>query len=136
MMDADAEKTRDDAGAMEGTTRIVDDDDARASAVARAKHAGNHANGARRDDAARAREENPVGDVSARAEVEATLGRAPRSVDALENFFERHVRVSETSRATEETRDDGNCASEDIGCLLYTSPSPRDKRQSRMPSSA
>ena len=40
MMDADAEKTRDDAGAMEGTTRIVDDDDARASAVARAKHAG------------------------------------------------------------------------------------------------
>ena len=25
---------------------------------------------------------------------------------------------------------------EDAGCLLYTSPSPRDKRQSRMPSSA
>ena len=25
---------------------------------------------------------------------------------------------------------------EDTGCLLYTSPSPRDKRQSRMPSSA
>ena len=25
---------------------------------------------------------------------------------------------------------------EDIACLLYTSPSPRDKRQSRMPSSA
>ena len=24
----------------------------------------------------------------------------------------------------------------EIGCLLYTSPSPRDKRQSRMPSSA
>ena len=23
-----------------------------------------------------------------------------------------------------------------LGCLLYTSPSPRDKRQSRMPSSA
>ena len=23
-----------------------------------------------------------------------------------------------------------------VGCLLYTSPSPRDKRQSRMPSSA
>ena len=28
---------------------------------------------------------------------------------------------------------DGGCRS---GCLLYTSPSPRDKRQSRMPSSA
>ena len=27
-------------------------------------------------------------------------------------------------------------ASEDKDCLLYTSPSPRDKRQSRMPSSA
>ena len=27
------------------------------------------------------------------------------------------------------------CAGQDI-CLLYTSPSPRDKRQSRMPSSA
>ena len=25
---------------------------------------------------------------------------------------------------------------DDVGCLLYTSPSPRDKRQSRMPSSA
>ena len=25
---------------------------------------------------------------------------------------------------------------EALGCLLYTSPSPRDKRQSRMPSSA
>ena len=25
---------------------------------------------------------------------------------------------------------------EGVGCLLYTSPSPRDKRQSRMPSSA
>ena len=25
---------------------------------------------------------------------------------------------------------------ESLGCLLYTSPSPRDKRQSRMPSSA
>ena len=27
-------------------------------------------------------------------------------------------------------------ATETIDCLLYTSPSPRDKRQSRMPSSA
>ena len=28
------------------------------------------------------------------------------------------------------------CLTEDKSCLLYTSPSPRDKRQSRMPSSA
>ena len=27
-------------------------------------------------------------------------------------------------------------AEQNISCLLYTSPSPRDKRQSRMPSSA
>ena len=31
--------------------------------------------------------------------------------------------------------DDGDDHDGD-GCLLYTSPSPRDKRQSRMPSSA
>ena len=30
----------------------------------------------------------------------------------------------------------GNNDSPDSNCLLYTSPSPRDKRQSRMPSSA
>ena len=28
------------------------------------------------------------------------------------------------------------CYDMSYGCLLYTSPSPRDKRQSRMPSSA
>ena len=30
----------------------------------------------------------------------------------------------------------GLIMSKDMTCLLYTSPSPRDKRQSRMPSSA
>ena len=30
----------------------------------------------------------------------------------------------------------GNCRKWSRDCLLYTSPSPRDKRQSRMPSSA
>ena len=30
----------------------------------------------------------------------------------------------------------GNTAGDILVCLLYTSPSPRDKRQSRMPSSA
>ena len=32
--------------------------------------------------------------------------------------------------------DQGHIFSVVMGCLLYTSPSPRDKRQSRMPSSA
>ena len=31
---------------------------------------------------------------------------------------------------------EGPCGVEGYDCLLYTSPSPRDKRQSRMPSSA
>ena len=30
----------------------------------------------------------------------------------------------------------GYCHSTPIGCLLYTSPSPRDRQKSRMPSSA
>ena len=34
-----------------------------------------------------------------------------------------------------ETNTPAECA-ENMDCLLYTSPSPRDKRQSRMPSSA
>ena len=38
----------------------------------------------------------------------------------------------------EESRQEaiGRMVAEAMGCLLYTSPSPRDKRQSRMPSSA
>ena len=42
--------------------------------------------------------------------------------------------------ACNERGSDGNASTNDrrqyIFCLLYTSPSPRDKRQSRMPSSA
>ena len=33
-------------------------------------------------------------------------------------------------------QDEGQIGALFMGCLLYTSPSPRDKRQSRMPSSA
>lgn len=71
-----------------------------------------------RDDAARA-DGNPVDDdgdastVMDVVEADATRPGARRSVDALGNVFERHVRVSETSRTTEETRDDGNCAREE-----------------------
>ena len=35
-----------------------------------------------------------------------------------------------------DTENQGNLGSLVTNCLLYTSPSPRDKRQSRMPSSA
>ena len=43
------------------------------------------------------------------------------------NKFLKHEKID---YATDESHIDNNC------CLLYTSPSPRDKRQSRMPSSA
>ena len=41
--------------------------------------------------------------------------------------------LSENPEFVEQIEAAGLCF---IGCLLYTSPSPRDKRQSRMPSSA
>ena len=41
------------------------------------------------------------------------------------------------SRADEDDeKDEASVAKRPVICLLYTSPSPRDKRQSRMPSSA
>ena len=42
---------------------------------------------------------------------------------------------AEVSRAVRKVAK-GKAAGKDLICLLYTSPSPRDKRQSRMPSSA
>ena len=52
-------------------------------------------------------------------------------------IFDAIKEYSETS----EVRYVGGCirrilSNENVDCLLYTSPSPRDKRQSRMPSSA
>ena len=57
-----------------------------------------------------------------------TLGRARDRLDDESKLRsamrrERRRRVAEMGERVE-------------GCLLYTSPSPRDKRQSRMPSSA
>ena len=48
---------------------------------------------------------------------------------ASENFVPRAVLQAQGSVLT-------NKYAEGYPCLLYTSPSPRDKRQSRMPSSA
>ena len=50
------------------------------------------------------------------------------NVDQRDLLFQCIARLERTARKAEEA---GNYA-----CLLYTSPSPRDKRQSRMPSSA
>ena len=49
-----------------------------------------------------------------------TTGRADMRLEKNRSFFKRFVRKWQLKRA----------------CLLYTSPSPRDQRGSRMPSSA
>ena len=57
---------------------------------------------------------------------EVDKGQTPLRIDKyLMNFIENATRNKVQAAAK-----DGNI------CLLYTSPSPRDKRQSRMPSSA
>ena len=62
--------------------------------------------------------------------------------DALQLFNERHYdgveRMFLKYKLTQEDLDRGKAqGTSEVGiCLLYTSPSPRDKRQSRMPSSA
>ena len=59
----------------------------------------------------------------------------------LERFFAgpneaalQHLRLAAGAGSSETTR--SPVPTYLWGCLLYTSPSPRDKRQSRMPSSA
>ena len=63
---------------------------------------------------------------AATAAATASIARA-RGAQSTRREIRRHsTRVVPSSRARARSRD----------CLLYTSPSPRDKRQSRMPSSA
>ena len=59
-------------------------------------------------------------DLGATQELTVTL----EVVDFEQRAYRNHVEISDDSADTY------------IDCLLYTSPSPRDKRQSRMPSSA
>ena len=65
--------------------------------------------------------------------------------DKLENFVEQHVHEfdikvprKENWSLIEKKMDELHNNTDALAqfCLLYTSPSPRDKRQSRMPSSA
>ena len=55
--------------------------------------------------------------------------------EALEAFAKLYPNVAGHSDL-DELLLDSNVHAVCIACLLYTSPSPRDKRQSRMPSSA
>ena len=54
------------------------------------------------------------------------------------NLKNQTVFTSDLARAKETAYflSDSPTVRENLSCLLYTSPSPRDKRQSRMPSSA
>ena len=65
----------------------------------------------------------------------AAEGRDPTDVEleTLAQTWSEHC-AHKTFRATITTTDGTTLPS--LLCLLYTSPSPRDKRQSRMPSSA
>ena len=63
-----------------------------------------------------------------------------QGVLALENSFNRvglcHVLLVRVASTAVVTQLMGGSKQQIIDCLLYTSPSPRDKRQSRMPASA
>ena len=75
---------------------------------------------------------NLLAQIALTAEHEIALDR---EIDALANDHGDHIRAEVRQPAV------GGIVAEDVplecfACLLYTSPSPRDKRQSRMPSSA
>ena len=62
---------------------------------------------------------------------------APKSIPEADNLI--LVRTAETSRMSVAIFKDEQTAEnalENRNCLLYTSPSPRDRTRSRMPSSA
>ena len=60
------------------------------------------------------------------------MGREAQGLDAIRAKHQWWYKNNETHSTTAE----GPFLHGDDTCLLYTSPSPRDKRQSRMPSSA
>ena len=51
-------------------------------------------------------------------------------------MYQAYQKVHANEYIISELRSDNVKSESRSGCLLYTSPSPRDKRQSRMPSSA
>ena len=61
--------------------------------------------------------------------VEVLAAGSPAQLDELKSALERGPRFSSVSEVREEE-------AQDSPCLLYTSPSPRDRQKSRMPSSA
>ena len=65
------------------------------------------------------------------------LGGGKANKSTLASFLAKIVNPwSRLSKNAKRAKDDKGDAVKGNFCLLYTSPSPRDKRQSRMPSSA
>ena len=71
----------------------------------------------------------------ATSRLQESFARGDRSVE-LADVMLASAKSQVNFRAMTEVRNRLVAAYQDIICLLYTSPSPRDKRQSRMPSSA
>ena len=62
---------------------------------------------------------------------------APKVIDAAAGIILPPKHLTELDRLAATVREiDCACAAVPRGCLLYTSPSPRDRQKSRMPSSA
>ena len=59
-----------------------------------------------------------------------------RDYEYLQRLWEQIRELTLKSIAPSKIYEEGDLIKRSISCLLYTSPSPRDKRQSRMPSSA
>ena len=57
-------------------------------------------------------------------------------LDHMLESFSRHSLIDIKLNAKGDLHVDQHHTVEDTGCLLYTSPSPRDRQKSRMPSSA
>ena len=109
------------------------------------------------DMGSREDKEVKIGEISKETKVDNKVGgviKAIKAIKAIKGGVTKGI-SKETNKAIGETKEakatkeasnrDGvtkvetreiNKAGETKGCLLYTSPSPRDKRQSRMPSSA
>ena len=63
-------------------------------------------------------------------------GIIPIHEPGLDKVIIRNVEIGRLNFTTDMDQAVAHSEMQFIACLLYTSPSPRDKRQSRMPSSA
>ena len=80
-----------------------------------------------------------VGVVTARNSLHVTGGSVGIGTDSPVSGVKLHLQDTSACRIQLSTDNTGHTSSDGsrlMICLLYTSPSPRDKRQSRMPSSA